>query len=104
MIWNKHGFPEDLEAAAADALLWLDILEIMVAQGRSKFIDPKSRELLGQARKNLADNLPAGARTERTDFSASATKDAPMPEAEQAFTEPQATPQEPVPTSPSQTP
>lgn len=82
MTWDENGSPKDLPAAAADALLWLDLLELMVAQGRAKFIDPKSRELLANARKNLADKLPDGARTHRADFSTSGTTSTPMQEAE----------------------
>lgn len=65
MKWNQ-GVPEDLEAAAADALKWLDLLDQMVGDGRAKFIDPESRNLLGNARLNLANLLPQNARTELT--------------------------------------
>lgn len=65
MKWTKQGEPENLEAAAADALLWLDLLDTMAGLGRVKFIDPDTRVALGNARLNLERQLPPNARTER---------------------------------------
>lgn len=66
MAW-KNGAPVDLAAAAADALKWLDLLDKMIGMGRAKFTDPESRNLLGNARANLAQFLPPDARTKQTE-------------------------------------
>lgn len=60
--WDHTGSPADLEAAAADALLWLDTFDAMVRRGRARFVSPDTLEKLGDARNRLAALLPMDAR------------------------------------------
>lgn len=64
MKWDENGAPRDLEAAAADALMWLDTLntlEAMTRTGRARFVLNK----LSAARSELARFLPLEARSIR---------------------------------------
>lgn len=63
MKWNENGSPEDLEAAAADALLWLDVLDKMTRTGRARFVCADSAEKLNAVRLELAKFLPMDARS-----------------------------------------
>lgn len=62
MKWDQTGSPADLEAAAADALLWLDALDAMARRGRARFVCADTLEKLGDARNRLAALLPLDAR------------------------------------------
>lgn len=63
MKWDDNGAPRDLEAAAADALLWLDTLDAMTRRGRARFLRPDSLEKLNATRSELARFLPLEARS-----------------------------------------
>jgi hypothetical protein len=63
MRWDNNGSPRDLEAAAADALLWLDTLDKMTRIGRARFVRPDSSGKLNATRLELARFLPLEARS-----------------------------------------
>ena len=64
MKWDEKGDPMNLEAAAADALLWLDVLQLMHRRGRAKFELAGSAKQLQGAREALERFLSVGKKRE----------------------------------------
>lgn len=61
MRWDEKGSPANLQAAAADALLWLDIAILTATEKRK--IDPEYIPRMKAVRKQLEKYLSVDART-----------------------------------------
>ena len=61
MRWDEQGQPLNLQAAAADALLWLDKVEKLTREKRK--MDPHDLPALVAAREQLEKYLSVDART-----------------------------------------
>ena len=52
--WNEDGEPSNLEAAVADAGMWLELMERFVIKGKWGFSQPDSLERLRACRNSMA--------------------------------------------------